>query len=490
MKFEIASTCKPIEELETLDEIKEAIEHAVNSSLSERRNELIKCLHQAYRKGFTEEITEYIDSNGWDFLIESVYYTVDGDNLTLLNLKNYLNTNRLSLRYNKLNHCIDYLGFGRASKSMLSDTASIMIADDLGHYLKKVNENAVIRLCKAIATDPENSYNPVLDLINNAEWDGIDRREQLCNILKLSEEDTLSRVLIKKWLYQGYCLLHNDLDSGKPFGAEFILVFKGKQGSKKTRLLEKMAIRSEFFKEGGAFNPDSKDNLIESTKYFVCEFGEIGRTVKHVDALKAFITSTTDEYRAPFDKGAVKYPRMTNFCASTNETEYLKDQTGNRRFGTIPLSDDLKIDYDTQVKPFDSLQLWAQIAAEVEAIIATNSGTTYANVFRLTDDEREELEARNKHFTNQLPAEQEILDIITENTTPESGCNLDTEWSTATRLIERYSVLSKYKAHHINAVIKKLGIEVKARQRIDGQVNSNVFLFPVKRRIVHSNYAV
>lgn len=477
---------KPIEELETLDELKAAIDSAVNSSLSERRREIYEISLHAFHKGFSKEILEYLKSNDLTRFTEDPYYTVDGDKLSIVNLKEYLKQNRLQLRYNKLNHNIDYIGFGRASKGLLPDTASIMITDDIGHYLKKVTENAVIRLCKVIATDPENSYNPVLDLINSVEWDGIDRREQLSNILHIPETDTLSRLLIKKWLYQGYCLLHNDLDKGEPFGAEFILVFKGKQGSKKTRLLEKLAIRNEFFKEGGAFNPDSKDCIMESTKYFVCEFGEIGRTVKHIDALKAFITNTCDIYRAPFEKGHSTYVRMTNFCASTNETEYLKDQTGNRRFGTIPLSDDLRIDYDTQVKPFNSLQLWAQIAVEVEAILATNKACTYANVFRLTREEQDALEQRNKNFTDQLPAEQEIIDIYTENSTEEAGYTIDYEWCTATKLIERYQVLSKYKSHHINSVIKKLNIEFKPTGRINGVMNNNVFRFPLKRRISQS----
>lgn len=48
--------------------------------------------------------------------------------------------------------------------------------------------------------------------------------------------------------------------------------------------------------------------------------------------VKAFISSTKDRYRAPYDRAPQDQPRETCFIATTNATEYLRDWTGNTRF--------------------------------------------------------------------------------------------------------------------------------------------------------------
>jgi putative DNA primase/helicase len=72
--------------------------------------------------------------------------------------------------------------------------------------------------------------------------------------------------------------------------------------------------------------------------------------------LKAFVTSDADVYRMPYARSSNRYPRRTAFIASVNETQYLVDDTGNRRFWTIPVE---SIDYEHTV---DMQQLWAEIA--------------------------------------------------------------------------------------------------------------------------------
>ena len=72
---------------------------------------------------------------------------------------------------------------------------------------------------------------------------------------------------------------------------------------------------------------------------------------KDMDTVKAFLTKSTDEYRIPYGKASLHYPRITSFVGTVNDEQFLIDQTGNRRFVTIPLPPDLVIDYNTQIKP-------------------------------------------------------------------------------------------------------------------------------------------
>lgn len=73
-------------------------------------------------------------------------------------------------------------------------------------------------------------------------------------------------------------------------------------------------------------------------------------------AVKAFISSTEDHFRAPYERSPVKHKRQTSFAATTNAVEYLKDWTGNTRFNPLAVGD--RIDLDGLAAARD--QLWAE----------------------------------------------------------------------------------------------------------------------------------
>ncbi|MDE6425723.1 MAG: virulence-associated E family protein [Ruminococcus sp.] len=87
----------------------------------------------------------------------------------------------------------------------------------------------------------------------------------------------------------------------------------------------------------------------------------IRRNRQYIDSVKAFLSRSTDEYRTPYGKAMLQYPRVTSFVGTVNDEQFLVDQTGKRRFATVPLAHDLEIDYETQIKPFNALQLWSQV---------------------------------------------------------------------------------------------------------------------------------
>jgi putative DNA primase/helicase len=74
-------------------------------------------------------------------------------------------------------------------------------------------------------------------------------------------------------------------------------------------------------------------------------------------AVKAFISSTVDSYRAPYARLPEKHPRQTVFAATTNADEYLKDWSGNTRFWPLRVG---KIDLDGIVR--ERAQLFAEAA--------------------------------------------------------------------------------------------------------------------------------
>ena len=185
------------------------------------------------------------------------------------------------------------------------------------------------------------------------------------------------------------------------FNAEFTLVFKGKQGLGKTRWFRALMPKEflfEFFKNGVQLDLSKKDDIIQATSYWLCELGELGGTMRKSDrdALKAWLTSTQDEYRTPYDRKAEKYPRRTFFACTVNDDEFLRDDTGNRRFIVIDV-EGLNHTHDIDVD-----LLWGQI---MEMYI--NGGVTYLDQseIQLNDD-------RNRGYLVKTDEQLIIEDII------------------------------------------------------------------------------
>jgi len=192
---------------------------------------------------------------------------------------------------------------------------------------------------------------------------------------------------------------------------------------------------------------------------------------KDMDSVKAFLTKSTDEYRMPYGKASLHYPRITSFVGTVNDEQFLIDQTGNRRFVTIPLSPDLVIDYETQIKPFNALQLWAQIYYLVMREIKNEKNSAkriyyISSCFRLSEDEKQYLEKRNADFVKPMKAEDEILDILEQEQIPEQDYVCTFKYMTVYQFIQRHNL--RYDARIVGKVLKKYGYESKWKKE-DGK---------------------
>ena len=395
-------------------------------------------------------------------------YDVDGTGfLTIANLKNYLKIKGYEVHYNIIKHSLEYSGFYGHSHDHLPETAPTIIYDDLQTEFEKCSAAKIADILLVIAAD--NRVNPILDMITSAKWDGKDRIEEIYNIFGIGKEDKLSREIIKKWLMQAVCGLFND--SKNPFSLDLILVFKGKQGIGKTRFFEHLAMLSQYFGEGVCIDPRNKDSIIQATSNWICELGEIGSTLKKdMDSVKAMLTKANDEYRLPYGRSTLKFPRMTSFVGTVNDDKFLIDQTGNRRFATVPIADDVHIDYNTQIRPFNSLQLWAQVYRIIQEEIA--KGATMASCFRLDPEMKEKLDNRNQEYTKPMKAEDEVIDILSklnmDRQKTSANYKIIDEYMTVTEFMSYHSELNKYTAEQVGKVLTKLGYESQ-KKKLDGK---------------------
>ena len=383
----------------------------------------------------------------------------------------FLEKQGYSIRYNQITHNFEFFGFDDGeSKEHFAENVPTILQDQLEKIYTHVTKQKVIDYITRYAT--RHKYNPILNAIKAVKWDGIDRVNQIYDIFKIpvTEEGIYSRTFIFKWLKQCVCGLFNDIEN--PFSLDIILVFQGKQGIGKTRFFEMLALNSKFFGEGICLDPRDKDSIIQATSKWISELGELGSTMKKdMDSVKAFLTKSTDEYRTPYGKASLHYPRMTSFVGTVNDEQFLIDQTGNRRFVTIPLAPDLVIDYNTQIKSFDALQLWSQIYNIVKDDDKTSC-------FRLSEDEKKYLEKRNSAFIKPMKGECEVLDILEEQQTPEQGYICTFKEMTVLQFIQLHNL--KYDARTIGQVLNKYGYKSQ-RKKING-ISTRIINFPYKYR--------
>lgn len=201
-----------------------------------------------------------------------------------------------------------------------------------------------------------NQFNPVTEWIKSVGWDGTPRLDAFYDTV---QEDTekcsakMKRIVMMRWAVSAIAAAF----SPNGIMARGVLVFQGVQYSGKTRWIDALAPKGmELIKTGRALNVHDKDSVKQIVSSWISELGELDATFKKSDiaALKAFITSDTDELRRPYAAAESQYARRTVFAASVNESKFLQDDTGNSRFWVIPI---ISINHAHQL---DMQQVWAE----------------------------------------------------------------------------------------------------------------------------------
>lgn len=227
-----------------------------------------------------------------------------------------------------------------------------------------------------VALSEQNSYHPIAELLNSSKWDGIKRVEAVLACLNAKDSE-LAIAIMKKWLVGCVASLYENT-----FSSKLVPVLQGEQSYMKTAFISRLAnIIQGAFLEGAELNPDNKDSVLSCIKSWVVELGELERTSKNSQgSLKAFITKPIDTIRPPYARGDIKKPRQTHFIASVNGVNFLKDETGNSRYGVIELASAVDIETTNSllgyeynngslklIQPELLLQFWLEIKVMYEA---------------------------------------------------------------------------------------------------------------------------
>ncbi|WP_180062740.1 VapE domain-containing protein [Acinetobacter sp. YH12114] len=314
---------------------------------------------------------------------------------TIDNLKSLLNFYSISSRYNVVKkteeHNIPDLvcSLDNREVSIFAEIISLCKTNHLS------TENTKLYLSK-IAN--ETQYSPVINWIESKKWDGQNRINDFLKTVKVEDPKKLKNGelfhehLIKKWLIQAVAAAFCPKIS-----AAGILVFQGKQGLGKTSWFKSLVPRefdNELIKSDSSLDPHDKDSVLSNISYWLVELGELNSTFSKADiaALKSFITRDFDEVRKPYAQTPSKFGRKTVFFASVNDSDFLVDPTGNRRYWTVPAS------YIQYVHNFDMQQVWAEVYELYKA----------GESFRLDHEASDLLSSINDHHMTANPVEDKM----------------------------------------------------------------------------------
>lgn len=112
-----------------------------------------------------------------------------------------------------------------------------------------------------------------------------------------------------------------------------VMVFYGDQGLKKSTMTAALA---SPWGSDAKLDMNDKDGVLVMMGAWIVELGELsslGRS--EIDAAKEFVARGVDRIRLPYGKRPEDFPRQCIFMGTTNNFEFLRDETGNRRFWPV-----------------------------------------------------------------------------------------------------------------------------------------------------------
>ena len=210
----------------------------------------------------------------------------------------------------------------------------------------------------------DRSYHPIRDyLFSLPEWDRTPRIETLLIDYLGAPDNRYVRAVTRKTLCAA---VKRVLQPGIKF--DTMLVLNGPQGVGKSTLIAKLG--GEWFNDSLSLNDTKDKTAAEKLQgFWIMEIGELaGLRKAEVETLRSFLSRQNDIYRASFGKRATPHLRQCVFFGTTNEESgYLRDTTGNRRFWPVK-TPGTGYKHSWQLTREEIDQIWA------EALYYVNSG--------------------------------------------------------------------------------------------------------------------
>jgi len=222
----------------------------------------------------------------------------------------------------------------------------------------RIGSDPVVKAVLHVAR--QNAIHPVRDYLQRVKADPSIQPFDLDEVAPqlFRAPDRLHVAMVRKWLIGAVA---RALNPGCQM--DYCLVLKGGQGLLKSTSLKALA-GADWFTSSHA--DQEKDFLLNVHSCWIYELAELetitGR--KQSGALKNLITTATDSFRPPYGRTNERHDRQSVFCATVNKDQFLRDDTGNRRFWVVPINGTEQLNRDAITTARDSIWKAAVLAHE------------------------------------------------------------------------------------------------------------------------------
>lgn len=218
------------------------------------------------------------------------------------------------------------------------------------------------------------SFHPIKDYMLSLKWDRKQRVDTILIDYFGAEETLYSKEAIRKILVAAVARL---FEPGKKF--DLVLTLVGEQGCGKSTLIDKL---------GKGWSSDTfttvtgKESFEQLQGAWLIEMAELsGLRKAEVESIKHFISKREDTFRPAYARAPETFKRQCVFFGTTNNINFLRDPTGNRRFMPV----DVRVDhvkksiFDIPDSEID--QIWAEayfLYKKGEKLYLSNEANTTA----------------------------------------------------------------------------------------------------------------
>lgn len=205
-----------------------------------------------------------------------------------------------------------------------------------------------------------NTFHPVRNYLTGLEWDGRERIERLLIDYFGAPDTAYIRAVTRKWFTAGVARV---MDPGCKM--DYTLTLVGAEGIYKSTFFRILA--EPWFTDNFSFAMiHSKQAAEQIAGAWIVEIGELsGLRNAELEAVKNWLVRQDDKQRGAYREFPGIAKRQNVFGGSTNNEDFLRGSTGNRRFWVVPtkVSEPIKMINHLGA---ERSQIWAEAVALYE----------------------------------------------------------------------------------------------------------------------------
>jgi len=287
-----------------------------------------------------------------------------------------------------------------------------------------------------VLTAEKHNYHPVRDYLSSLTWDGKNRIDHLLHEYFGAEDSEYTSAAMRKSLCAAVARIFNP-------GIKFdnLLVLVGAQGTYKSTFFKRLG--REWFSDT-FLSVQGKEAFEQLNGVWIMEIAELAGLKKaEVESVKHFISKSEDTYRPAYGRVVETYKRQCIFFGSTNQVEFLRDETGNRRFVPIQVcfEDRTKSVIDDLTKA-EVDQIWAEAVS-----LYLNGESLFFSAFETKSAEASQLV--HMEIDNRAGVVDEYLNVLLPKNWDNVGLDARRDFFLSSKPVEKGNVRTEVCAMEI-----------------------------------------